>query len=101
MEVVMLRSRGARFWLETVVALLSGILGVLSVFWRDWIERVTGWDPDRHTGSVEWAIIAALLIVSVAMALRARSEWQRWTSARHAMAVGRARPGGGYRDGSS
>ncbi len=38
---------------ETVLALIAGLLGILAMFWRDWIETLTGWDLDRGNGSVE------------------------------------------------
>jgi len=37
------------------------------MFWRDWIEILTGWSPDRHNGGAEWLIVALLLAVAVGM----------------------------------
>ena len=65
-----------RFWIELGFAVLSGVLAIVTVFWRDWIE-VTGWDPDRHSGAAEWAVVAVLAVISIAMALLARVEWRR------------------------
>jgi hypothetical protein len=65
-----------RAQLETAVALCAGILGVLTIFWHDWIEALTGWDPDNHSGSVEWIIVAGLLVVAVALGLAARRHWK-------------------------
>jgi hypothetical protein len=48
----------------------------LTIFWHDWIEALTGWDPDHHNGTVEWIIVIALLAVSVAMGLAARRHWR-------------------------
>jgi hypothetical protein len=70
-----------RLGLETGAALLAGSLGLLTVFWRDWIEGLTGWDPDHHNGGVEWLIVAVLLTVAVAMGLMARRDWRRLTAA--------------------
>ena len=67
----------ARFWLEAGLSSGAGILAILTVIWRDWIEGLTGLDPDRHSGSVEWAIVVGLLLVSVLVALAARAEWRR------------------------
>jgi hypothetical protein len=36
-------------------------LAVLTIFWPDWIEALTGCDPDQHAGLVEWLIVIALL----------------------------------------
>jgi undecaprenyl pyrophosphate phosphatase UppP len=62
--------------LEMVVASCAGILGVLTIFWHDWIEALTGWDPDHHNGSVEWIIVVALLAIAVVMGLLARRDWR-------------------------
>jgi DMSO/TMAO reductase YedYZ heme-binding membrane subunit len=65
-----------RFWVESVLASCSGLLFLLTLVWRDWIEEVTGWDPDRHSGALESAIVAALLAVTLAFAAAARAEWR-------------------------
>jgi hypothetical protein len=63
-----------RFWLETGLAALSGCLGLLTLVWRDWLEGVFGWDPDRHSGAVEWYIAATFLAAAVVLSLAARRE---------------------------
>jgi hypothetical protein len=60
--------------LEAAVALFAGILGVTTVFWHDWIEALTGWDPDHHNGSFEWLIVAALLLIAIVMGAVARRD---------------------------
>jgi hypothetical protein len=65
------------FWVETGLAALAGLLCVITPFWPDWIEAISGWDPDQHDGSVEWMIAAGLLVLTVAFGLAARSEWSR------------------------
>ncbi len=67
----------ARFWLESSIASLSGVLGLVTLFWRDWIEAITGFDPDHHNGSVEWLIVAVLLAIAVSLGAFARVEWHR------------------------
>ena len=52
-----------RQW-ETLIrplAVFCSGLAVLSIFWPDWIEALTGFDPDQHNGTVEWLIVKALL----------------------------------------
>jgi DMSO/TMAO reductase YedYZ heme-binding membrane subunit len=66
-----------RFWLEAGVASLAGFLAVLTLFWRDWIEATSGLDPDRHSGSLEWAIVAGLFLICVTLSVVARAEWRR------------------------
>ncbi len=58
--------------LETLIALAAGALGIITAFWHDWIEMLTGWDPDRHNGSVEWLIVIVLLVAAAVMGLLAR-----------------------------
>lgn len=67
----------ARFWLEAALASLCGFLAVLTLFWRDWIEALTGFDPDNHNGSFEWMIVAGLLVICVLVGVAARAEWRR------------------------
>src|SRR5262252_188225 len=65
-----------RVRLEMAVALAAGILGLVTIFWHDWIEMLTGLDPDQHNGSVEWLLVAGLLAIAVAMGLVARRHWR-------------------------
>jgi hypothetical protein len=70
-----LRRTRVRARLETALALCTGVLGILTIFWHDWIEILTGWDPDHHNGSAEWIVVAGLLTVAIAMGLIARRHW--------------------------
>jgi hypothetical protein len=65
------------FWIETALTTLCGFLAVLTVFSRDWIEVLTGYDPDQRDGSVEWMIMAALALVCVLLSLAAFRSAQR------------------------
>ena len=65
------------FRIEVSLAVLTGLLGVLTLFWRDWIEALTGWSPDRHSGSVEFGLVAMLAIVSISCAVVARRTHRR------------------------
>ena len=66
-----------RFWIETALASFCGILAVLTLITRDWIEALTGYDPDQHDGSVEWTIVIGLAFVCVLLSFAARAEWRR------------------------
>jgi hypothetical protein len=65
-----------RIRVEAATAVLAGALGIVTVFWHDWIEALTGWDPDQHDGSAEWLIVALLLAVAVAMGTVSRRHWK-------------------------
>jgi hypothetical protein len=73
----MSRALRLRLWLEAALAVGSGVLGVLTFFWHDWIEAVFGVDPDHHSGSLEWVIAFGLLAVATALALALRYERRR------------------------
>ena len=42
-----------RFWVEAGLAALCGFLAILTLFTQDWVEALTGFDPDNHNGSFE------------------------------------------------
>ncbi len=71
----------AQFRIEAALAAIGGLLFVLTLVWRDWIEATTGYNPDRHSGSAEWAIVAALLAITITCALLARTHWKRLAAA--------------------
>jgi hypothetical protein len=74
-----LRHSKVRVQLEMAVALCAGILGILTIFWRDWIEALTGWNPDQHNGGMEWIVVGVFLAVAVAMGLAACRHWKLLT----------------------
>jgi uncharacterized membrane protein HdeD (DUF308 family) len=67
--------------LEIILASIAGLLAVITVFWDDWIEAITGWDPDHYDGSAERTIVVALALVAIALAVAARFTWVRLRSA--------------------
>jgi hypothetical protein len=73
----MTRGLGARFWIEATLAAVAGCLFAVTLVWRDWIEATTGYEPDRHSGSAEWAIVAGLLVATLALGLLARAQWKQ------------------------
>lgn len=66
-----------RFWLETCLAIVTSILFVITLVQRDWIETVFSVDPDSHSGTLEWLIIGALLVVTITLSTLVSSEWRR------------------------
>jgi len=73
---VAMKPSKARAGLETALALAAGLLGIITIFWHDWIEALTGWDPDQHAGALEWLIVVALLAVAVIVGSAARRHWR-------------------------
>jgi undecaprenyl pyrophosphate phosphatase UppP len=69
--------------LETTIASIAAVMGIITIFWRDWIEALTGWDPDHHNGSFEWIIVAVLLVIAATAGLLARHH-RRLVSVRRA-----------------
>jgi hypothetical protein len=66
-----------RFWIESAAATVSATLLVLTLVWRTWIETAFGVDPDAGSGSLEYAIVGASLVLTVGLTLLARREWVR------------------------
>lgn len=64
-----------RFWIEAGLGLATGLLSLLTLFWRDWIELILKLHPDRGSGSVEWAIVGGLAAVAVTLLAVARADW--------------------------
>jgi hypothetical protein len=64
-----------RFYAESTLGTLTGILFIVTVFSRDWIENIFHVDPDHGQGWVEWLIVAALALATVGLGALARAEW--------------------------
>jgi undecaprenyl pyrophosphate phosphatase UppP len=71
-----LKPSRVRVGLETAIALFASALGVLTIFWHDWIEALTGWDPDHHNGTFEWLIVVGLLVIAAVVGAAARRDWR-------------------------
>jgi hypothetical protein len=63
-----------RFWIETGLCASSALFCVLTLIWTDWVEIVFRFDPDHHSGSVEWMMAAGALVLAVVFGLLARRE---------------------------
>ena len=68
------------FWVEIGLAAIAGLLALITPIFPDWIEFVSGWDPDQHDGSVERMIVVGLFVVTVVMVALAAIEWRRTTA---------------------
>jgi Flp pilus assembly pilin Flp len=72
------------FWGESALASIAILLALFTIHWPDWIERAFAFDPDHHSGSVEWGLILVLVAVAILFAALARGEW---STASHALSV--------------
>ena len=66
-----------RFLIETALAVASAVLLLVTLLWKEWIEIIFGVDPDGGSGALEWAIVAAMLAVTVAFGALARRDRPR------------------------
>ena len=73
----MRRNLPARFWFEAITGVIGLVLFILTLFTREWIEELTGWDPDGGNGSLEIGLAVGLLAVSAVSMLAARRDYQR------------------------
>jgi hypothetical protein len=62
---------------QAALAALATAMCVLTLATPDWIEALTGLDPDAHSGSLESALAAALAVAALAALAAARAEWRR------------------------
>ncbi len=63
----------ARLRVESALCVASAALAVLTLVWRGWLEEVFGFDPDHHSGSVEWAVVVGLAGIAVGLGM----SWRR------------------------
>ena len=70
------RAVRTRFWAELALGSAAAVLGILTTFWHDWIEAVFGVDPDHGNGTLEWGIVATLLLTAAVLFVLARIEWR-------------------------
>ena len=64
-------------WIEVGLAAVTGLLALITPVFPDWIEFVSGWDPDQHDGSVERMIVVGLFVVTIVMVALVAIEWRR------------------------
>lgn len=71
------RSLRKRFWFEICCGVLGGVLFVLTLISKEWIEEIFGVDPDQGSGALEWGITFGLLGVAAVSFVLARREYRR------------------------
>jgi hypothetical protein len=67
----------ARFWWEAGLGVVTAGLAVITLISHEWVEVVFRVDPDRGSGLLEWAVVVALAVATVACGILARAEWRR------------------------
>ena len=74
-----MKQRGLRaaFWVEAVLSACGGVLAILTLVRREWIETLFRIDPDQGSGSLEWIVVVALLVIAVGAGARAGREWRQ------------------------
>jgi polyferredoxin len=66
-----------RFWIETVLGIMTLLASLLTAVWPQWIEALFGANPDGGSGSLEWSIVVVSFAATVTLGLMARAEWCR------------------------
>jgi len=61
----------------TAVAVVGLSVAISLDPWREWIEFLTGWDPDGGSGALEMGIVVVLAAIALGLSLRARSDWRK------------------------
>lgn len=67
----------ARVRIEMVLAVISAALCVLTLVFPEWIEELTGLEPDAGSGALEWLVAGVFLVAAVVTAVLARRDYRR------------------------
>jgi hypothetical protein len=66
-----------RLRVEVVLALVSAVLCALTLVSPEWIEELTGLEPDAGSGALEWIVAGVLPVAAVVSAALARRDYRR------------------------
>jgi hypothetical protein len=78
--------RRARFYVESAFAVVFALTTGLLLWRPDWIEALTGADPDHGSGVAEWALVIVSATATLLLSGFARREWARAATARRTAA---------------
>jgi len=67
-----------RIFVESTLAVVAAIMAVVTAINAEWIEWLTGLDPDGGSGALEWTLVVALAVVAVVAGVLARRDLHRW-----------------------
>jgi hypothetical protein len=68
----------ARVWTEGALAIATAVLAAATAISAEWIEWVTGLDPDGGSGALERGLVVALAAGAVALGVTAGRDFRRW-----------------------
>jgi hypothetical protein len=63
-----------RFRIELVLACISFALFILTLISAEWIEELTGLEPDAGSGALEWIITIAFAAAALVLFVLARRD---------------------------
>ena len=69
-----------RISLEKILSWVTAALALVTLVWPDWIEIVTGFDPDEGSGALEIGIVLAMAAICVGLRLDLRRLQRRAAS---------------------
>jgi hypothetical protein len=70
------------FCLKADLATMSGVLFIVTLVWREWMELVFQINPDGGNGLLEWVIAAALFAAGIGFGCFAAFELRQPARAR-------------------
>ena len=74
----------ARFTAEVILGLASLGLAILTAINGEWIEELTGLEPDAGSGALEWAIVIGLALAAIVLGALALRDGRRLAATRGA-----------------
>jgi hypothetical protein len=63
---------------DATLAIVAAALAVITAINAEWIEWLTGLDPDGGSGTLEWAIVGVFALGAVVAGAQARRDLRRW-----------------------